>query len=78
MPVQKHCCNLQQIKNIPVLHQVSSVYCTPGGSSLVSIPAFAGRQAHIHCIVSGGGIAADKKNNAVNWQNATRNADGSL
>lgn len=33
---------------------------------------------HIHCIVSGGGIAADKQTNTSVWRNATRNADGFL
>jgi hypothetical protein len=33
---------------------------------------------HIHCIVSAGGIATDKKNNTVTWKNATRNADDFL
>lgn len=33
---------------------------------------------HIHCIVSGGGIAANKKNNTAVWKNGTRNAAGFL
>ena len=33
---------------------------------------------HIHCIVSGGGIAADKNNKTTVWKNATHNADGFL
>ena len=33
---------------------------------------------HIHCIVSAGGIATDKKTNTVTWKNATRNADDFL
>ena len=33
---------------------------------------------HIHCIVSGGGIACNKNNKTTIWKNATRNADGFL
>lgn len=33
---------------------------------------------HIHCIVSGGGIAFNKHNKKTVWKNGTRNADGFL
>ncbi|MFD2825286.1 transposase [Leeuwenhoekiella polynyae] len=40
-------------------------FCIPGDRTCPCIPAFAGRQAHLHCIVPRGGITKNGK-----WKSA--------